>query len=430
MVIIVDHAYEPEKTLQRNLVTALRARRRGFSVKIIHPVGFIHGRLKNIQGVIYEESAKLPRRKNAVIHPAFIVAHYAEVHFVHTGMPSCNASMFLHKGRMILLARETNYTFRDHLERKRVDGWPVIHGWPEKQHCYTNEVLYDFDLKTNTATKIGYLSFVPEEERHRLNYIGYEDMRIMAWGENPFASFTVVDNDHNFTMGYAEVKEDLTLGEVKKVPTGNAIEKNWLPIAGKPHQYIYSFEPYQIIDMSTGEIRNAGKGAGMKLRGSSPVIMHRGRRICMAHINNWPACKSYLHLFVEFGEDMSIQHISCPFSFFGAAIEFNTCIFSAGDDLEVLFSIHDQLLYRVTISADLLDRIFAGTLTNASPISDLYERLYADAVSNGNIKTAVGVATFSVKKDIRKEAAVLAKGLADVDDANKECIISQLNKQP
>lgn len=114
----------------------------------------------------------------------------------------------------------------------------------------------------------------------------------------------------------------------------------------------------------------------------------------------------------------------------GSAVEFNTCIFFAGDDLEVLFSIHDQLLYRVTISADLLDRIFAGTLTNASPISNLYARLYADAVSNGNIKTAVGVATFSVKKDIRKEAAVLAKGLADVDDENKGRIIAQLKKQP
>lgn len=364
--------------------------------------------------------------KLSLVKPHFILANYIKPSLVKTLMPSCNASLFRWKGKPMVLARETNYTFRRNDKVKAVAGWPVIHGWPSNQHCYTNEILYELDPESNEAKQVGYLSYVPEADRHRLNYIGYEDVRLMEWDGKLVASFTVVDNDHNFTMAYATVNDDLTLGSVTKVPTENAIEKNWQPIEGKPHQYIYSLRPYCLIDVATGRRQVVGEGTAQKLRGSSPVIAHRGQRLCMAHINNWPACKTYVHVFVLFDEAMNIVKVTKPFAFFGAPIEFNTSIFSSGDNLEVLFSVHDQLLYRVTLTPDLLDRILEGQLADSTPVPKLYERLYFDALENKNFKTAVGLATFSKDQSIRSEAQKLARELPDVSQDNKDQIVRQL----
>ena len=431
MIHVVDHLKEKESVIKLNLTRILRALKRGEDVVVYHPVGKIHQRLADIRGVEYVACKGLgvfKDKKREIVEPAFLLANYVDPAMVRTMLPACNASLFRWKGKLMFLGRETNYTFRWQENRKMILGWPLIHGWPSKQHCYTNEVLYEFNERTNTATKVGYLSYVPEEDRHRLHYIGYEDVRLMEWGGELFASFTIVDNDHNFTMGHAKVLDDLTLGEVTKVPTANAIEKNWLPIEGHPHWYVYSFKPYRLINMATGEFRDMGGGTERVLRGSSPIICHRGKRICLAHINNWPACKTYVHVFVEFDEGLNIIKVTKPFSFFGASIEFSTSILSDGDNLNVVFSIHDQLPYRAVIGPDLFDEIMSDKLSDKRPVPNLYKRLYGNAVANENYKTAAAMATFVLDKDVRAEAAEYTKALPDVSEENRALLIQQLNE--
>lgn len=63
MIAIVDHAYEAERNLARNLEKVRKALAAGEKVIIHHPKGFIHGRLANIPGVRYIESRILPTRR-------------------------------------------------------------------------------------------------------------------------------------------------------------------------------------------------------------------------------------------------------------------------------------------------------------------------------------------------------------------------------
>jgi hypothetical protein len=157
---------------------------------------------------------------------------------------------------------------------------------------------------------------------------GIEDLRIFRRGEKWFASGTV--REHRFDglcqIMLAEIvdidseRPALVNGVLLPTMSPNKHEKNWMPIEGEEHAWVWGIDPTVVLrlDQATQSLVPSRSAKGnLQLRGSSQVIQFSGGWIAVVHevvpstTNRFQ--RSYQHRFVRWNDDFTDSKISEAF---------------------------------------------------------------------------------------------------------------------
>jgi predicted GH43/DUF377 family glycosyl hydrolase len=157
---------------------------------------------------------------------------------------------------------------------------------------------------------------------------GIEDLRIFRRGEKWFASGTV--REHRFDglcqimlteiIDVDSASPALVNGVLLPTMSPNKHEKNWMPIEGEEHAWVWGIDPTVVLrlDQATQSLVPSRSAKGnLQLRGSSQVIQFSGGWIAVVHevvpstTNRFQ--RSYQHRFVRWNDDFTDSKISEAF---------------------------------------------------------------------------------------------------------------------
>lgn len=192
---------------------------------------------------------------------------------------------------------------------------------------------------------------------------GFEDCRLWETESSAYSASTTVrdlaDNpagaghhemaiiklDREWRADYMTVVRDYHHREV---------QKNWMPIVGRPGAFLYLCHPTIAIEVSdngrTTEIaRHLTAGSSdsdrkvsfADLRGGSQLIPHAGGWLCLTHEVTWRPERVYLHRFLAFDADFKIIALSDPFYFERVGIEFCAGLARDGEKLVASYGVND-----------------------------------------------------------------------------------------
>lgn len=334
-----------------------------------------------------------------MINSTFVLSNYVDIKNIIAHRPICNASLFEQNNELYLIGRETNYTFRNNNNLALGFG---------TDNTYTDDILYKFDDITNEAKEIKVLIGTTDLEKRTRNYCGAEDIRIIKWNGEYNISFSEVDNNHHFQINTMKMDNEFNVFNKKLIKTKQKIEKNWQPIEDMPETYIYSYKPYTLIN-SSGNFTTLNYHFEENYRGSSPVINFNNYKVALIHKSVYtPNQRNYFHYFIVFDNNLKPLKISKPFLFCGAQIEFNTSILFYKNKLRIVFSVYDNISYYCDIDYNLFCSIMDDKLNNNNfDYEMIHQQFYKDSITNNNIRTAIGMASFVNNPDIIEEAIKL-----------------------
>ena len=180
------------------------------------------------------------------------------------------------------------------------------------------------------------------------------------------------------------------------------VEKNWQPIEDMPGICVYVHNPFSLLNVFNGSFSTTGFKTNAAINGSSQIVKFGENRLGICHIRN--QAFEYLHYFVLYDKDMNILKISIPFSFFGANVEFNNHLEYRDGKFIILLSVHDQIIYEFILTKENVNEILDDKYDNKEKDNEVFTMFYNDAISNGNIFGALGMATFSKNKEVLTDA--------------------------
>lgn len=353
----------------------------------------------------------------------FILANYVKIKNVITNKPSCNGSLFIKDNKHYLITRETNYSFIYENNLIKPVG---------TDNTFSNQNLFEFDNDTCNTKFIKSISS-PKLAERKWSYSGNEDVRII----NDSAlrlSYTKTNNLHTFKINTAILDEEFNIINETPITTSQRIEKNWQPIENMERFYVYSYNPFKLIDVVENKFVEIKNKFEESYRGSSPIINYKDYKIGLIHKSvNTANERHYYHYFVMFDKDMNLIKISKPFLFIGANIEFNVSLLNENNDLSIIFSTYDNLCYYCKVDEKLLTAIFENKLHNSDySFVDIHKKFYFDSLKNENIRNAICMSTFTNEPNIMTAAVELNYNYDFGHNGNKKRIqhllITEINK--
>ena len=189
---------------------------------------------------------------------------------------------------------------------------------------------------------------------------GFEDARLVNWDGKLYLSATCRDYNTGgmgrivlvkLGRNYEELEHHILEGTCNDC---TFCEKNWQPIIGKPFQYVVSNSPTVVVKANMDSLRiKATKGtSGMCIgtgmvgsyRGSSQVIPYKDGYVSIVHHSekDEKTQHHYWHHFVTYDKDFNVLHISQPYKFEGAPIEFCCGIAIKDDFAYITYSVMDK----------------------------------------------------------------------------------------
>jgi hypothetical protein len=218
----------------------------------------------------------------------------------------------------VSLVRQVNYCYENGFYVRR-DGSDVI-------RTSYNVVRLNDDLEIISRAPLDDSAIRVSDPKFPVH--GIEDLRIFRRGEKWFASGTV--REHRFDglcqIMLAEIvdidSEHPVLVNGVLLPTmhPNKHEKNWMPVEGEEHAWVWGVDPTVVLrlDQATQSLVPSRSAKGnLQLRGSSQVIQFSGGWIAVVHevvpsaTNRFQ--RSYQHRFVRWNNDFSDCRISESF---------------------------------------------------------------------------------------------------------------------
>ena len=333
----------------------------------------------------------------------FVLQNYVKPTFINVKNGCCNSSFFKHNNKLYLLARRTNYSF---ISGNTLDVF--------KFNCnavFSEENIYSYNEHTKTYDFYKNVSNVSLEDRERYEVKGDEDFRIMNCDGKMLVNFTRVEHVKHFQgWGFshlAEFDDELNVVNDFALPTDRFIEKNWQPIENKMYEYVYSYNPFSILNVKTGEWNVNYDLCLESICGSSPVIKYKGYYITIVHNRDIyvdKKRKNYFHYLILFDENLNFLKMSNPFKFFGCDIEFSTYMGIIDDKINILASVNDQLTYKFVLDDEIIEKILDGSLFDDSICENLYDELFFDALKADNSIGVVCFGTFSNNARVKKIA--------------------------
>ena len=333
----------------------------------------------------------------------FVLQNYVKPTFINVKNGCCNSSFFKHNDKIYLLARRTNYSF---ISGNTLDMF--------KFNCnaaFSEENIYSYNEHTKTYDFYKNVSNVSLEDRERYEVKGDEDFRIMNCDGKMLVNFTRVEHVKHFQgWGFshlAEFDDELNVVNDFALPTDRFIEKNWQPIENKMYEYVYSYNPFSILNVKTGEWNVNYDLCLETICGSSPVMKYKGYYITIVHNRDIyvdKKRKNYFHYLILFDENLNLLKMSNPFKFFGCDIEFSTYMGIIDDKINILASVNEQLTYKFVLDDEIIEKILDCSLFDNSICENLYDELFFDALKVDNSIAAVCFGTFSNNACVKKIA--------------------------
>ena len=332
--------------------------------------------------------AKLVINNGGSISPLLIPSELTD------GTGLCNVSIFIDdNGDILANLRHVHYTlYHSEFDQKFYCKWGTLSYLnPEDDiSLKTGNYLCKLDpdtLEVKTHQKIDTSKFdiPPVWEFH-----GLEDVRIFRW-EGQFYVCGVRRDVKSDGEGRMELcKINWTNNECSEQtrdriipPEPTYLEKNWMPILDMPFHFVRWANPIEIVkvnleDKSTEKVtkgtlnmissevaiqKNNEYKLPLGLRGSSPVIPLGKNRICITHECDFfhhPGFKKdaeYYHRFVMWNENWDLVHLSKPFKFMAAQIEFACGLAVKGNDLIITYGYQDNAAYALKMPISLLNEL-------------------------------------------------------------------------
>jgi hypothetical protein len=218
----------------------------------------------------------------------------------------------------VSLVRQVNYCYENGFY-VRLDGSDVM-------RTSYNVVRLDDDLEIISSALLDDSAIRMSDPKFPVH--GIEDLRIFRRGEKWFASGTV--REHRFDglcqIMLAEIvdidseRPALVNGVLLPIMSPNKHEKNWMPIEGEEHAWVWGVDPTVVLrlDQATQSLVPSRSAKGnLQLRGSSQVIQFSGGWIAVVHevvpstTNRFQ--RSYQHRFVRWNDDFTDSKISEAF---------------------------------------------------------------------------------------------------------------------
>jgi hypothetical protein len=218
----------------------------------------------------------------------------------------------------VSLVRQVNYCYENGVY-VRLDGSDVI-------RTSYNVVRLNDDLEIISSALLDDSAIRMSDPKFPVH--GIEDLRIFRRGEKWFASGTV--REHRFDglcqIMLAEIvdidseRPALVNGVLLPTMSPKKHEKNWMPIEGEEHAWVWGVDPTVVLrlDQATQSLVPSRSAKGnLQLRGSSQVIQFSGGWIAVVHevvpstTNRFQ--RSYQHRFVRWNDDFTDSKISEAF---------------------------------------------------------------------------------------------------------------------
>lgn len=302
-------------------------------------------------------------------------------HGLTSGTGLMNPSVFIdNDGDILVNLRHVNYTLYHAENEQRFNSrfGPLSYLHPEKdQRLATENYLCRLDADLNMTD----YCHVEMQSLHQpiWEFHGLEDCRLVQWHGRYFLIGVRRDTTTNGEgrMEYTEIdldKENWTAEEIhrKRItapePNESYCEKNWMPIADEPFQFIKWTMPTEIVfnnpdsDAPTEQLQLIPTPQPpADQRGGSQIIRWGNMYICITHEVN--LFKNYLnqkdaiyrHRLVIWDEQFNFAGISQPFSFLDARVEF--CVGAAiqGEDLLVSFGFQDNAAFILRVPKPVVE---------------------------------------------------------------------------
>ena len=270
------------------------------------------------------------------------------------GYKPCNPSIWVSGARRLVLVRTVNYTVT--LE----GNYPVCDN--DSNIIRTRNYIQEFDEDWEPVGDAVLIEDISGRPRNKFPVEGFEDCRLWPDGNGGFCiSATVRDladnpNGH-CEMVIAKLDAEWQITDIQPIRDRSETEKNWMPILGKPGEFVYSVGfggkttiidvGRETLDGKTFELSAEPTPVCLRdLRGGSQVIPFsisnpEAGWLCLTHEVVWNPHRIYLHRFVYFDADFRVSRISDPFYFEKVGIEFCAGLARDGDKLVASFAVND-----------------------------------------------------------------------------------------
>ena len=218
----------------------------------------------------------------------------------------------------VSLVRQVNYCYENGFY-VRLDGSDVI-------RTSYNLVRLNDDLEVISSALLDDSAIRLSDPKFPVH--GIEDLRIFQRSERWFASGTVREHrsDGLCQMMLTEIIDidsdlpKLVNGVLLPTMSPNRHEKNWMPIEGEEHAWVWGVDPTVVLRLDTATqslVPSRSAKGNLQLRGSSQVIQFSGGWIAVVHevipstTNRFQ--RSYQHRFVRWSNDFTDCKISEAF---------------------------------------------------------------------------------------------------------------------
>jgi tetratricopeptide (TPR) repeat protein len=259
-------------------------------------------------------------------------------------------------GRRLVLVRTVNYTVTQEGQYPTLDGSGIIRT--------RNHVLEMSDKWS--PIKSTEIRNDPGLPARKLGFVeGYEDCRLWWGGDGYRASCTVrdaPDGDGRCELAVVTLDAAWSVTAVDEVRDyeHDRPQKNWMPIVGRPGQFVYLCDPTVVVERSQGATREVARSVPAArladLRGGSQLVAHGGGWLAVTHEVAWCPHRVYLHRFVRFDADFRATAASDPFYFVAKGIEFCAGLARDGGKLVASFGVNDASAHLAFFDPAAVDR--------------------------------------------------------------------------
>lgn len=306
--------------------------------------------------------------KGAKIAPLLVPFQFTKM----TGL--CNPSVFVDGDAIFVNIRNVEYTlYHSEEEQKFPSYWGPLAYLHKENDPYLRTVNFICKLNPDSleVEKHYQVNTSLLDQKPLWEFIGLEDGRLVRWNEKLYLTGVRRDTTTN-GQGRMELSEIVfeegTVKEVSRVRIETPIdknsycEKNWMPILDKPFHYVKWTNPTEIVeaDPETGESKQVFVSKkylpiSRDLRGGSQVVRIGDYYFCITHevdlFKNINGNKdgNYYHRIVCWDMEWNFIHISEPFNFLDADIEFACGLALYKENVLITFGFQDNAAFILSI---------------------------------------------------------------------------------
>jgi predicted GH43/DUF377 family glycosyl hydrolase len=210
-------------------------------------------------------------------------------------------------------------------------------------------------------------------------FIGLEDARLAYWNNKLFLSGVRRDTTTN-GQGRIELSEIIIENNSAKeisrqrlpapLPNNSYCEKNWMPIADRPYEYVKWTNPTEVVrydpTTQTTETVVSTKFQALNtrdLRGGSQVIPYKNHYLAVLHevdlFKSEAGRKNatYRHRFALWDKSFNLLRVSPLFDFMEGKIEFACGMTEYNDQILITFGFQDNIAYLLAANKSTIDEM-------------------------------------------------------------------------